>query len=433
MKSPALCRNRGSLLIEVIVAMSIGAIFITSATTLSYIARNAPGMVKEKIDSLKYTDEKLTESLNDIDDIPYISINTKKVEQATGTIYLSTLRSNTLEAFGKNTCDSPVYTNIGNSPLDISVDEIRLLEPIENVITDIEVRNGIAYIAMNSSISSHRDFLILDTSTNQNISYINTGPGISSISIAGHYAYLANTSSISQLQILDIENRELPRMISTLQIPLPWATSSTPISSAIFYDKSTIYLGTEKWDGPEFVIVSVENPYSPSILSTVDLDTKIQDISVKGNVVYVGASDRSQLRIFNVEDKTDPYLLDEISPIGWQTQEGKVIELSTSSIYLGRTVGGFNNTSNHELFNLREDNDVLSRDIPGGIYGIREMYPWLLLATGKGEIDLWNISSFEKDKSIELNGFPVAMSCDRGSIYVAMRDSGGVISRVLIK
>jgi hypothetical protein len=185
--------------------------------------------------------------------------------------------------------------------------------------TSLAARNGFVYEVTDVGAQSQPDFFIIDTrisSSSVLVSSLNTGPGLAAIAVAGHYAYVANESSISQLQIIDIADRSHPSMVSSLKLPLPNASSTAPHASAIYYSAGMIFLGTEKWDGPELNIIDVSNPLSPHYLGGFETGTLVNAVYVKNGFAYLAAADAQQLRIVDIHDPADIAEISYFSPTG---------------------------------------------------------------------------------------------------------------------
>ena len=336
------------------------------------------------------------------------------------------------EAWGRNSCAArfdfnPENINYFSDGVDIGAG---------NASTDLEVRNGIIYLSADASSGASHDFFIVDTRDSSNpvvISSLNTGPGISALEVAGPYVFAAQASSVNQLQIIDIHDRSLPKLISQVKLPLPTPTTTASFATAIFYSKGFVYIGTAKWNGPEFAVIDVSNPYDPIVVGGFETGTQINDIYVRGDRVYLATSDIQQMRVLDVSDKNNPALVDSFSSSGWQTQAGKVFDFFEGKLGFGRTVGGFNVTSNHEAFFFDTDVDFdvaeISSDIPGGVYGILSRPGLIFLATHsqQNEFQVWNASLTQNIFNIPLGINPLRMSCDGLNLFFATGNSRGFL------
>ncbi len=395
--------NRAFLLLEIMIAFSLMTLFLISSLTLGETMQRLYNQAEKNL----------------------INLENRIPELESKYVY-----SDYSEAWGRDNCYEYIHYNLSKFILYSQGIELG----INNISTDIEVRNSIIYLTTDSSILSAPDFYIINAENPQSpyiISSIHTSPGLSSVEIASHYAYLANMSSVNQIQILDIENRENPILISTLKLPLPTASTTAPWAESIFYYKDKIYLGTKKWNGREFAIIDVSDPYLPNYLGGYETNTLINDIYVKDNLAYLATSDMKQMRILNISDPTNIVEIDSFSPSGYSVQEGKTLSFSKDIFSLGRTVGGFNNTNNHEFFLFSTTSDItpiFSKDIPGGVYNILLRPPNIYISTKSPGRELQILDQTLEDMVLEypLSFLPNAFTCDRNTFYFATGDSKGI-------
>ncbi len=298
-------------------------------------------------------------------------------------------------------------------------------------LTDIEVRNGRAYISTDSARQSDPDILIVDIKDPARpglISGLHTGPGISSIVVAGKRIFAAVTSRTGQLQVISMPDLSNPIIESSYKLPLPYATATPPLASAIFFDRNLIYLGTEKWDGEEFSIIDVSDPVQPFKIGGLEMGSKVNSILVRDGIAYAAASDQKQLSVIDVHDPVHPFLIDWYGPSGWERQEGKALSFFEDQLAFGRTSGGFNVKSDYELFKwgsstapFVHSSDTTSTDTAGGIYGIVMDRSFIYTATRQSgrEVQILNHNlSTTTAASIALPTLPQTMTCDGDFIYV---------------
>ena len=423
--------NKGFLTMEIMLAFSLMILFTISTFTLSSSMQKLKQWSLVELDKLKLSVKKMDELVkNRFADISRYEViaygnDTKR-------IYIDPLIINHSDyetAWGRDSCDPRLDFNENN----IKYFKYGIDIGTGNASTDIEVRNGIIYLVADSSSSAQKDFFIIDDrdfSTPSILSSLNTGPGISAIEVAGSYVFVAQASSLNQLQVIDIRNRNDPHLISQIKLPLPTPTTTAPFAKSIFYSKGFIYLGTAKWNGSEFSIIDVSNPYDPRVIGTFETNTLINDIYVRDDRAYLASADEMQMRILDISDKSNPMLIDSFSSSGWQTQEGKTLEYFEGSLGLGRTVGGFNVATNHEAFIFSTSSNIvnfMSKDIPGGIYGIllRKPYVFLLTHSLNHEFQVWDFVLQNKIYDIPLESQPVKMVCDGSNIFFATLNNKG--------
>ena len=351
---------------------------------------------------------------------------------ASSSISFDLLEADTFAAYGKDTC--PPILAFSNAVA--SSTSAALPISLANLITDLSVKDGFAYISTNSSKAAEPDLFIFDLGDAAHpnlVSSLNTGPGLAALTVAGPYIFGANESSVDQLEVIDIHDRAHPFVVAQEKVPLDVASSSAPYASAIFYDKGIVYLGTEKGDSPELTLWDVADPAHPMLAGRYEIGSKVESILVGGDRAYIASSGANQLSAFDITDPTHPVLSATSMPPGWQTQSGQALDLFEGSVALGRDTGGFNNTSNPEF--ILDDASSLaassSFDEQGGVYGIVARPPHFFVMTRRSSrqfrLDEANGST---SAAYDIPGIPAALSCDWGNIYVA---SNGGPAITLIK
>jgi hypothetical protein len=311
-----------------------------------------------------------------------------------------------------------------------AVSIVQIALPINPLIplTDLEVRDGIAYISGHSATASDPDLFIVDFRDKKSpkvLSSINTGPGIVTISIAGNRIYAAAASTAAQLHVIRMDSLNSMVLEKKYKLPPPYATATEPVGSSIFFDRNKIYLGTEKWDGDEFSIIDVSNPVQPLKIGGFETGSKINSIFAREGTAYIADSDQSQMRIVNVDQPSAPQVVGSFSPSGWSRQEGKTLSYFEDSLGLGRTSGGFNITTDHEAFGWAIASSDLSiyrsTDIPGGVYGMVADRSHIYLATRQinKEFQIFDRSlSTTTAISYSLPVAPQTLTCDGDHLYI---------------
>jgi uncharacterized secreted protein with C-terminal beta-propeller domain len=414
--------DNGFLTIEIIIAFSLFILFTISAFTLDTTMKQLKVWSTNRLVYIKDSAEKL-----------YTSTTTIKYGNDSRIVSsgpFSITQSDYINAWGQSSC-SPRIT-FDKNKLTLNTTGINL--GTGNMSTDIDARDSTAYLTANGSNQAQPDFYMVDTTQTRPtiISSLNTGPGLSALALATPYIYVANQSTISQMQVIDIHARGVPKVVGEVKLPLPEASTTPSIGKSIFYRNGYVYLGTAKWDGAELYIINVSNPKVPTIVGSFETNTLINDIYVIGDRAYLATSDEYQMRVLDISNKNNPQLLYTFSPSGWQTQEGKTLNYFEDVLSLGRTVGGFNVVTNHEAFifsSSSPQNIAYSADIPGGVYGIlnRNPYIYILTHTVGSEFQVFTSDLKTKVHTMSVStSSPVAMACDRSTIYFATGDSKGL-------
>lgn len=290
----------------------------------------------------------------------------RKVEQK---VEITTLISNFDASVGGNTCysdlsDSDLSDPDANPAEDWSIPEVKdtYSFPAGTTVTDMDAYGGKLYVTALTTVPTDSTFYIFDISGGS-LTYkgsIDTtgnsvSSGASAVTVAknslGNYAYVANAyganfntctpegPNCSQLQVLDVSNSSSPSIVKNYKLP-SITSSSGGAGNSIFYKNGYIYLGLTSTgnSNPEFNIVDVHNPSSPSWLSGKDLGSNdVNALLVKGSYAYIASADSSQQ--LKVVDIHDPLTLPAITGFSGAGGNGKSIYAVGNSIYLGTATG----------------------------------------------------------------------------------------------
>jgi hypothetical protein len=252
----------------------------------------------------------------------------------------------------------------------------RISLPIDprNMPTDFEIRNNVAYVSFDSNISSDPDLIIFDMKDHKSLnvlSFIDSGPGISSFVLAERYIYASALSTAFQLHIFEINNLNELRLKSKYKLPLPYATSSSPYGTSIDFHNPYIYLGTNKWEGEELNQVQYKNGLFDRT-SSFEIGSKVNEIYAFDDKVYLAGSNENQLVIFDNKNN----ILTKVSNFsgsGYERQEGKSLDIFEDNLVFGRSSGGFDIREDPELylFSTSSEDSLPDRFLnePGGFYG----------------------------------------------------------------
>ncbi len=243
--------------------------------------------------------------------------------------------------------------------------------------TDIDVTGKKAYITSDPTSSGQEDFYIYDISDSNNpvqLGKKNTGPGLAAIRVIGKYAYVADISTVAQLQVLDISTPGTPTIVASLDVT---AAGDTAVGNSIFYANKKIYLGLTKSSGPEFHVIDVSDPLHPVNKATFETNTKISAISIKNGIAYLAVPDNpssatpEQLRILDV-NQADTGTITQLNTFSapnpaLMSGEGFYLSPDGKTLYFGRSEGGANPSHNPEFF-------VLDVNDPAGINNLGSRY-----------------------------------------------------------
>jgi hypothetical protein len=310
-------------------------------------------------------------------------------------------------------------------------------------LTDLEVRNSIAYISTDSTRASDMDIIvanIADTSNPSILSSLNTGSGLSILSLVGNRIFAAAASTAAQIHVIRINSLNSLVLEHKYILPLPSTTTPPTIGSSIFYTNNHIYLGTDKWDGAEFVIFDASDPAHIVQQGGVEVGSKVIDIFVRQGIAYITTAAQQQLIVANVTDPLHPIIQNSFSPSGWSRQEGKDISFFEDRLVLGRTSGGFDIKTDHELFSwatssVQDLASTTSFNSPGGVYGsVVDRSGMYVITRGAGK----ELQRFGPDvsqgptASYSLPVAPQTLVCDNERLYV-LANSAPVIYEISFK
>ena len=296
-------------------------------------------------------------------------------------------------------------------------------------LTFLVVRDGIAYLAADPATSSDPDLILADIHDPSRVSVVSSvhsGPGLSMISIAGNRIFGSSLSSAAQLNIIRLDLLSNPIIEQKYRLPQSFATATMPLASSIFFDKGYVYLGTDKWDGQEFDIIDVTKPGYAVKVGGLEIGSKINDIYVRDGIAYIADSDEEQFRVIDVRDPLHPFEISHFSPSGSGRQTGKAVSFFENGLNIGRTSGGYNIVSDHELFAFSTTSSTTlasneSIDIPGGVYGRVTDRTRIYSATRQfgSELEIYDrILDAVHSRQISIPVIPQMMTCDRNMIYI---------------
>ncbi len=377
----------------------------------------------------------------------YVQQITSRVEWNTDSsrshkVELSTFAVDIKNANQGDTCDvvlsgdwtRPQVMNVGNA-LDLGSG---------NMATDIDVLQGKVYITANSTKTSDKDFFVVDVADPVHPSIVgslNTGPGLSAVTVVGNYAYVANQSSAissGQLQIINISNQQSPTLLTTYKLPSVSGTAG--VGNSIFYYQSKIYLGTLKATGPEFHIIDVSNPAAPLEIGSWEVNSLVGAIYVSRGVAYLGTpspstgADTGQLKILDVSNPTNVVSLGSFTSPVTSTQSGQSMYLLGHTLYFGRS--GTTLFTSHKFFTLDISTpstvvDRGSKDIGSSINDmiVRTGRAFLVTTDALKEFQVWDVHDPQNTTlttSLDLPASASAMDCEGSTMYVALSSNNAL-------
>jgi len=442
--------NKGSLIVEIIVSSAICGVTLLSLSLLVFQSQYILASETLKSQALKIADNRLASSTdmstssvegvfhtNTI--IDSIDNFTKKITinvsypylKRVLSVSLSTFVTDTSESQGQSSCrpvqDIELWKKLITYSFDLGL-EGKKLQP-----TDIDVVGHYAYITSNTASSSDADLIILDISDIKNLvilSYLNTGPGLLSLHVAGNYAYVGNSSVNSQFQIIDVTDKAHPHIVSSYKL-LGNYNDATTVGNVVFYKSGKIYLGTQKSAIAELHVIDVSLPSSPHELSSYEIGSAINDIFVFKDRVYVATPDNEELKIFSFISNNLFNISSYDAP--GSLSNGKRLTLFLNKIYLGMTVG------KDELYALDTSSTpplpIFHSLMGSSIHGIIA-YGKLLFVLSSNQSNGFVVFDVSSSSTLpyRVNTFPVSFSgnplnfdCDQGIFAVVSEDSSVIL------
>lgn len=297
--------------------------------------------------------------------------------------------------------------------------------------TGVVVRGAKAFVSADSATLSKDDLFVVDISDLDHpvkLSSLNTGPGLQKIAHTGKHIFGANTSINAQLQVIDVSDSENLQIVAELKLPHPDASTTPGVSRSIHFKNDVIYLGTTKNTGKELHFIDVKNPSSPHYITGIETDTLVSSIETSEHILYIATPTIHQVRAYDIEEILYPHVLNAVSLAGWQTQEGKRLYRFLNHLYMGRSVGGFNNAHNHELFDfLHSTTSPLasgyeSVDVASSVNALIVRPPFVYIGTSDPtkEFQVWNLEPLSLTASIDLSAPVADITCGGGYIYAAL-------------
>jgi hypothetical protein len=303
------------------------------------------------LNALERAQEKLENSISvlekdfyaDVSDVVMIDNFTKRIDVTESYLFrgrtlnvsISGMVVNTKESEGQSSCrpnqDIQVWRQPQVSFFDLATIGVNI-EP-----TDIDVVGNYAFISSNTSSASSTDLFIFDVSNPEGvrvISSLDTGPGLSALHVAGEYAYVANTSINSQLQIIDISNKEKPKITASYKVPGLYGTSS-PTGLAVFFKNKKVFLGTDKSDVDELYYIDVSSPENPTTIVSEEIGHGVNEVFAFRDKLYVASPHRDELKSYTISS-SDLNPSSSYNDPG-STGNGKRLSLFLNTLFLGKT------------------------------------------------------------------------------------------------
>lgn len=442
-------RSRGIILVDIVIALALAALFVSIISESSQGGRSLFGRASERNQLMdEYEAGQSRVSL-----IPYGNDRTESIESVGSSTIPGGMTAGTYDrhelaydrvasmpyaslndAAGTALCSVDFMKSAASQSGAVHTGEpviTSVLLPIDpqTLLAHLEVRNGIAYISAFRGGGSYYHLLVVDIRDPANPAILARAYptyGVPSFALAGKRLFTAVSSAAGQAQSNVIQSQRIVALEYKYRIPLPFATATPTVASSIFYDRGYIYLGTEKWDGDEFNIIDASVPAHLAKVSGFEIGSKVTSIYVKDGLAYVASADMDELRVIDVHDHAHPFVLASFVPTGWQRQEGEAVTLFEGAVNLARTSGGYDVPTDPEAYvwttvSTTTLADYHSVNIPGGAYGIVADRSHVFLATRQAgkEFQIFDRAlSADSAVAYALPTEPQSLTCDNDRLYV---------------
>ena len=389
--------NRGIISVEILLAFFLWAIFLTGIASLwfSLFGPNIP-LYTYIEDQNFYIDPEGTGTPK------FIDRGIKKVEGSGG---LTARISDWNNGFGKRTCRGLNSANVKQV-----VTEPLMLDSA-NVASSMFVRGSYIFLTTNSASTTDPDFYAISIKEKTNptvISKIDTGPGLSAVSIAGYVAYVANTSVNSQAQAIDVSDPFKLKVMWSFKVPGS-NSSSTSLGKSITSNGTSVFLGTAKSSFSELIMLSAT---SGQMIKGYEIGTGVNNIFVDKDKLFTLLPIDPELMVFNLHLETTAQY---DAPGG--SGNGKSIDIFNNDMYLGRTLGGNElvglDTYLSPLYDARIGATV------DGIISTRD-FLYVLTSNSQKELQVWRKSDLALSQTVDLPSRAVGIGCSGQYLYVAM-------------
>jgi type II secretory pathway pseudopilin PulG len=301
-----------------------------------------------------------------------------------------------------------------------------------------------------------RQFYILNENNPASPSYLGTlatssAIGLNAIAVATssatNYAYAATSATVTgQLEILNVANPTTSFVMSTF--PTAAGTGmGKGVGTSLFYQNGYLYEGlTTGTGGPEFNIIDVSNPTSPSWKGGYTVGNTVNAIVVKDGYAYLSTNDTTkELVILNVTNPASPTLIGtynampDITNFGY----GRALYTVGDTVYLGRS--WTNSSSIPQFLTLNASAmPVVAASSPNSkslgtnfsLNGIIARDSLIFLLTGSqnsgGNLQIINATSTAAVATVSLPGATgtnnlggTALDCEGNYVYAASVDAAG--------
>jgi hypothetical protein len=296
-----------------------------------------------------------------------------------------------------------------------------------NAATGLDVFQKMVYLTARAADTKKPDFFVVDATNGQSpgiVGQVDTGDGLLSVDFADGAAFVGNSSTTAQLQVINVSNPNSPTVQTSFQ--LPGVSGSGAVGQSIFYSGEVIYMGTNSAEGPEFHVVDVSNPSSPQSIGSFEVGANVNGIRVLGHLAYLATSGQELV----ILDVSDPGNIEEVGGYNASgSSDGLSLYQSGSTMYLGRSSSG--QGPEFLVLDVTDPSSVAllgSQEIGADVNGIRERDGLVFIGTSHSnqEFQTWNVSDPSDIQFWSSFNFPqvaTAIDYEDNLVYVSVRSN----------
>jgi hypothetical protein len=331
---------------------------------------------------------------------------------------------------------------------DFSIVKTFLELPANSVATDVEILGNMLFISVDSTRQLDPDLYIYTLSPDKNIfqkAQYDTGSGISSLYVDGNTLFGANQSTKFPLQIFSISPDGFIEHATSTVVSSATTTSTHGVGTSLTKEGSFLFLGTTKSSISELHVFEISNPLLPIHRNEFEIGTQINDLRITNNgYLLIATPESPQIRSISVPDVIDGKynVISSTNFPGSSVQDASSLYVTGDSIFVGRTVGGFNNVNNPEIV-IIDRNDLSLKnaiDVGSSVQNVIRNGEVLLVATGKPKnqfrlyriIDIGIGHRVSLIGEISLPGPATSLSCDEETIVITLGERSAKSDAVVL-
>jgi hypothetical protein len=326
--------KRGSLLIEISLALAIFSITFVALSSLTFIRQESLTKNIEKrneiftlASALEMMRATSTDALYDFSSVHSITPCLVYASASGSTTSFSTLIADTIQAQNLDGDCNGLYPN------NISFKKSPLLQQTDLAKTNyaLDIIQNTLYIGQTEGPTS-----TLTVYTINNFSSPLGSTTISSkandLDATKNFVYIAATGSNNQFITVDISDKTNPTVVSTQS--LPSVAGSYPSAISIRYYNNKIYVGTHRTAGREFHVYDVASNI-PTWQGFLELNHNINNIVIREPYAYLATSGNTKdLIILDIHNPRAPVIVSTLDLPG--NEDSLSLFLSGNTLYLGR-------------------------------------------------------------------------------------------------